>query len=49
MRRLIDRNRAVGGWVIFYTHDVTDTPSPMAAPRGNSKPSSTMPPSIPQC
>jgi peptidoglycan/xylan/chitin deacetylase (PgdA/CDA1 family) len=28
MRGLIDRNRAMGGWIIFYTHDVTDTPSP---------------------
>jgi len=28
IRRLIDRNRAVGGWSIFYTHDVVDAPSP---------------------
>jgi peptidoglycan/xylan/chitin deacetylase (PgdA/CDA1 family) len=24
---LIDRNRELGGWLIFYTHDVTETPS----------------------
>lgn len=24
--RLIDRNSSVGGWLIFYTHDVADTP-----------------------
>lgn len=28
LRRLIDRNRDAGGWVIFYTHDVGDSPSP---------------------
>jgi peptidoglycan/xylan/chitin deacetylase (PgdA/CDA1 family) len=28
LRKLIDRNRAVGGWLIFYTHDVSATPSP---------------------
>jgi peptidoglycan/xylan/chitin deacetylase (PgdA/CDA1 family) len=28
LRKLIDRNSAVGGWLIFYTHDVADTPSP---------------------
>jgi peptidoglycan/xylan/chitin deacetylase (PgdA/CDA1 family) len=28
MRGLIDKNRSVGGWLIFYTHDVTSTPSP---------------------
>ena len=28
LRRLIDRNRTVGGWLIFYTHDVGETPSP---------------------
>jgi peptidoglycan/xylan/chitin deacetylase (PgdA/CDA1 family) len=28
MRSLIDRNRRLGGWLIFYTHDVVDTPSP---------------------
>ena len=27
MRRLIDRTRELGGWLIFYTHDITDTPS----------------------
>ena len=26
-RRLIDRTCELGGWLIFYTHDVTDTPS----------------------
>jgi peptidoglycan/xylan/chitin deacetylase (PgdA/CDA1 family) len=25
--RLIDENRAVGGWLIFFTHDVADQPS----------------------
>jgi peptidoglycan/xylan/chitin deacetylase (PgdA/CDA1 family) len=25
--RLIDHNRAAGGWLIFYTHDLSDTPS----------------------
>jgi len=28
MRELIDRNKAAGGWLIFYTHDVTPAPSP---------------------
>ena len=28
MRWLIDRNKSLGGWLIFYTHDVVDTPSP---------------------
>src|SRR5690242_16869415 len=28
IRQLIDRNRKVGGWLIFYTHDVDDAPSP---------------------
>jgi peptidoglycan/xylan/chitin deacetylase (PgdA/CDA1 family) len=28
LRRLIDRNREIGGWLIFYTHDVADAPSP---------------------
>ncbi len=28
MRGLIDKTRAIGGWLIFYTHDVTPTPSP---------------------
>lgn len=28
MRKLIDKNRSSGGWLIFYTHDVTPTPSP---------------------
>ena len=28
MRDLIDKNRAIGGWLIFYTHDVTQSPSP---------------------
>jgi peptidoglycan/xylan/chitin deacetylase (PgdA/CDA1 family) len=28
MRRLVDHNQSVGGWLIFYTHDVVDTPSP---------------------
>jgi peptidoglycan/xylan/chitin deacetylase (PgdA/CDA1 family) len=28
MRHLIDENRSVGGWLIFYTHDVVDAPSP---------------------
>lgn len=27
LRRLIDRNREIGGWLIFYTHDVVDSPS----------------------
>jgi hypothetical protein len=27
MRRLIDRACKIGGWLIFYTHDVTETPS----------------------
>lgn len=27
LRRLIDRNRDAGGWVIFYTHDVGNSPS----------------------
>ena len=27
LRALVDRNRAVGGWLIFYTHDVGDAPS----------------------
>lgn len=28
LRQLIDRNRDAGGWLIFYTHDVGDAPSP---------------------
>lgn len=28
LRRLVDRNRALGGWLIFYTHDVAAAPSP---------------------
>lgn len=28
MRALVDENRAVGGWLIFYTHDVSEAPSP---------------------
>lgn len=28
MRRLIERNRSVGGWLVFFSHDVADTPSP---------------------
>jgi peptidoglycan/xylan/chitin deacetylase (PgdA/CDA1 family) len=27
LRRLIDENQAVGGWLIFFTHDVGDRPS----------------------
>ncbi|MBV9825874.1 MAG: polysaccharide deacetylase family protein [Alphaproteobacteria bacterium] len=27
LRRLIDRSKAAGGWLIFYTHDVSETPS----------------------
>jgi len=27
MRRLIDRTCKLGGWLIFYTHDVADSPS----------------------
>jgi hypothetical protein len=27
-RRLVDEARAIGGWLIFYTHDVADAPSP---------------------
>ncbi|HEX3862651.1 MAG TPA: polysaccharide deacetylase family protein [Stellaceae bacterium] len=27
MRKLIDRNLALGGWLIFYTHDIAETPS----------------------
>jgi peptidoglycan/xylan/chitin deacetylase (PgdA/CDA1 family) len=26
-RRLIDRNAACGGWLIFYTHDIAESPS----------------------
>jgi peptidoglycan/xylan/chitin deacetylase (PgdA/CDA1 family) len=28
MRLLIDRNRSLGGWLIFYTHDIAKVPSP---------------------
>jgi peptidoglycan/xylan/chitin deacetylase (PgdA/CDA1 family) len=28
LRRLIDENRAAGGWLIFYSHDVAASPSP---------------------
>jgi peptidoglycan/xylan/chitin deacetylase (PgdA/CDA1 family) len=28
MRRLIDRARSLGGWLIFYTHDVGEVPLP---------------------
>jgi peptidoglycan/xylan/chitin deacetylase (PgdA/CDA1 family) len=28
IKELIERNRSVGGWLIFYTHDVSDLPSP---------------------
>jgi peptidoglycan/xylan/chitin deacetylase (PgdA/CDA1 family) len=28
MERLIDQTRLAGGWLIFYTHDIVDTPSP---------------------
>ena len=28
MRSLIDHNTSIGGWLIFYTHDVAHTPSP---------------------
>jgi peptidoglycan/xylan/chitin deacetylase (PgdA/CDA1 family) len=28
LKRLIDENGAVDGWLIFYTHDVTEQPSP---------------------
>jgi peptidoglycan/xylan/chitin deacetylase (PgdA/CDA1 family) len=34
MRWLIDRNRLVGGWLIFYTHDVVDAPSPFGCKPG---------------
>jgi peptidoglycan/xylan/chitin deacetylase (PgdA/CDA1 family) len=27
LRQLIERNRDAGGWLIFYTHDVEDSPS----------------------
>jgi peptidoglycan/xylan/chitin deacetylase (PgdA/CDA1 family) len=27
MYRLIDQNTSVGGWLVFYTHDIVDTPS----------------------
>ena len=27
-RQLIERNRTVGGWIVFYTHDVAALPSP---------------------
>src|SRR5581483_10047989 len=27
-RRLVDEARATDGWLIFYTHDVVDEPSP---------------------
>lgn len=27
LKRLIDRNAEIGGWLIFYTHDVGDAPS----------------------
>lgn len=28
LHALIDRNRELGGWLIFYTHDVAESPSP---------------------
>lgn len=28
LRGMIERNRALGGWLIFYTHDVAEMPSP---------------------
>lgn len=28
MRRWIDHTKSVGGWLIFYTHDISDSPSP---------------------
>lgn len=28
MRALIDQNKILSGWLIFYTHDVTEAPSP---------------------
>jgi peptidoglycan/xylan/chitin deacetylase (PgdA/CDA1 family) len=34
MQRLIDRNRTIGGWIIFYTHDVGDAPSPYGCTPG---------------
>ena len=34
MRRLINENRALGGWLIFYTHDVGDAPLPFGCKRG---------------
>jgi peptidoglycan/xylan/chitin deacetylase (PgdA/CDA1 family) len=35
MRSLIDRNTSVGGWLIFYTHDVAETPSPFGCKPGH--------------
>ena len=34
MRRLVDRNRSIGGWLIFVTHDVIETPSPYGCKPG---------------
>lgn len=32
--RLLDEAKESGGWLIFYTHDVTDTPSPFGCTPG---------------
>jgi len=34
MRRLIDRNKSARGWLIFFTHDVIETPSPFGCKPG---------------
>jgi hypothetical protein len=34
MRRLIDRACSLDGWLIFFTHDVTGTPSPFGCKPG---------------
>jgi len=34
MRWLVDRNRSVRGWLIFFTHDVVETPSPFGCKPG---------------
>jgi peptidoglycan/xylan/chitin deacetylase (PgdA/CDA1 family) len=34
MRRLIDRTCSLDGWLIFFTHDVTGTPSPFGCKPG---------------
>jgi hypothetical protein len=34
MRRFIDRTCSLDGWLIFFTHDVTGTPSPFGCEPG---------------